>query len=37
MTLFFMFLYAENRHENASCVNQRVNRVNHSKRNLLQA
>jgi hypothetical protein len=31
-----MFFYLENAHGCADCVNQRVNRVNHSKRSLLQ-
>lgn len=31
-----MFRTLKIRHENADCVNQRVNRVNHSKRSLLQ-
>ena len=32
----FMFLLLENALGCADCVNQRVNRVNHSKRSLLQ-
>lgn len=31
-----MFFYLENALGNANCVNQRVNRVNHSKRSFLQ-
>ena len=36
VALFFMFFLLENAHGCADCVNQRVNRVNHSKRSLLQ-
>lgn len=31
-----MFFYLENAHGCADCVNQRVNRVNHSKRDQMQ-
>lgn len=31
-----MFFYLENAHGCADCVNQRLNRVNHSKRDQMQ-